>query len=362
MENIDEISNSSFNISVIQNDEKSEKGENIFFFISSFHNWIWNDKSCFFTSKKPPMNKITFEYVDKSDENEEYSYRIFCMHFNNIKKENWAYLLLNYEHLKNLELKELNLKDKKRFTFSEVQLNEKFLPVLLNDLHNKYRYDKFSKDNYYLKIEPEKQLKIYKDYLETEFIDNKKMMDKYNEYLAYDFLYTLKKLSLSELNFSTAVNLFILSHNNKYILPFLEICNNFIYKKDKINNDFFNLISDYAHNKSELSKIFSNHKRKLKLDDYKKQLNIFLYTYYSFYKKDILCEDTQLAIKVKDILLKIINNRKNIIETTKMIYEYIDILIKYFDVYEPDNSRLKVTNIKNINNVNIDELNECYLF
>ena len=172
MENLDEISNSSFEVSIIQNDVKQEKGENIFFFISSFHNWIWNDKSCFFGCKKPLLNKITFEYVDKSDINEDYSYRIFCLHFNNNKKENWVYLLLNYEHLKNLELKELNLKDKKRFTFSEVQLSEKFLPVFLTDLHNKYGYDKFSKDNYYLKIEPEKQLEIYKNYLEKEFIDS----------------------------------------------------------------------------------------------------------------------------------------------------------------------------------------------
>ena len=361
MENLDEISNSSFEVSIIQNDVKQEKGENIFFFISSFHNWIWNDKSCFFGCKKPLLNKITFEYVDKSDINEDYSYRIFCLHFNNNKKENWVYLLLNYEHLKNLELKELNLKDKKRFTFSEVQLSEKFLPVFLTDLHNKYGYDKFSKDNYYLKIEPEKQLEIYKNYLEKEFIDNQKILNKYSEYLACDFLYTLKKLNLTELNFSTAVNLFILSHNNKFILSFLEICNNFIYQKDNINKDFFNLINDYAHNKLELSRIFSLHKRKWKLDDYKKQLNIFLYTYYSFYKKDNLCEDTQLALKVKDILLKLINNRKNLIETTKMIYEYIDVLNKYYDVYDPENSRLKVTNIKNINNFNIDELNEYYL-
>ena len=44
-----------------------------------------------------------------------------------------------------------------------------------------------------------------------------------------------------------------------------------------------------------------------------------------------------------------------------MIYEYIDVLNKYYDVYDPENSRLKVTNIKNINNFNIDELNEFYL-
>ena len=46
------------------------------------------------------------------------------------------------------------------------------------------------------------------------FNDNKNLMDKYSEYLAGDFIHALKKSKVDELNFSTAVNLFLLSYNN----------------------------------------------------------------------------------------------------------------------------------------------------
>ena len=105
-------------------------------------------------------------------------------------------------------------------------------------------------------------MSIYKNFLENHFINNKKRLNEYSEYLAGDFLHNLKKTKVNELNFSTAVNLFILSHNNKNILPFLGICNNYNYIKDDINKDFSNLLNDYIKFSDGFLSVFIIHKKR----------------------------------------------------------------------------------------------------
>ena len=360
MKSFDEISFlNDMNVSIIKN-ENPENEENLFFFITSFHNWIWDNKTCYFTSKKPPVELINPEFEEYSDINKDYIYRIFCIKFKNKKKENYVYLLLNYEHLRNLELTELNLKEKTRFTFSDLKISEKFIAQFNIALENKFGNNALTKDNYYLKLNQEKQLAIYKNFLEITFNNNIHRMNEYSQYLAGDFLYTLKKSKVTELNFSTAVNLFILSHKNKYILQFLEICNNFVYIKDDINKDFYNLLNDYISNSDELFTIIATNKGKDRFEDYIKHLENLQITYYSLYRKDILFDDKKIALKSKDILFKIINNRKNIIETTKMIYEYIDVIFSLFDSRDANNTSLKVLNLKEINNLNLNNFSVYY--
>ena len=114
----------------------------------------------------------------------------------------------------------------------------------------------------------------------------------------------MKKTKVNELNFSTAVNLFILSHNNKYILPFLEICNNYNYIKDDINKDFSNLLNDYIKFSDGFLSVFVVHKKKDNYDYYVGLLDTFLLTYYSLYDKDILYDDFQIALRAHTRSLK----------------------------------------------------------
>ena len=363
MESFDEISfSSNLNMSIISKSEEI-KGENIFFFISCFHNLILDDKSCFFNSQKNNLSEISMEYFEDSNTNKNYKYRVHCIHFIENKKDKYVYLLLNYENLKNMELTKLYIKYQKRFIFSDIKLEEKFLPNFLSLLNNKYLNNNFTKDNYYLKIDHEKQLTIYKNYLDYSFKDNKNTYDEYSKNLAGDFLYIIKKNSINELNFSSAINLFLLSQHNRYILSFLEICNTIIYKKDNIDNInkyFFEVLNYYINDKNELFSIFSTEKAKLKYEDYIKNLDKFLLTYYSLYKINYLSDNKEILIKAKEILLNIINNRENIIESTKFVYEDIYALVKLIDPNDPNHSRLKIKNFKNINNVNLDEFNEHY--
>ena len=360
MEDSDDISNRSMRMSFVRKDSELNNKENIiYYFISSFHNWIWDDKTCFFNCQKPQIENISLEFKDISDKNKDYTYRIFCINLK--KKEKYVYLLCNYEHLKNLELKEFYLKYTIRFIFEDVNFKDKSLTRLIEEIENKYGNNKLSRDNYFLKLDAEQKLAIYKNFIEKTY-NKKNIFDKYSEKLAGDFLYfleSLKKSGLKELNFSTAVNLFILSHNNKYILIFLEKWNNYIYNKDSINKEYFsNILNDYINDKTQLSAIFFTNKRKLKIEDYEKSLNNFLLTYYSLYQKDKL-DDINIALKSKEILFNLINNRKDIIETTKMVYDYIDIL---FSLYQNNlnNSRIKIENIKKITNCNFDDLKNYY--
>ena len=188
---------------------------------------------------------------------------------------------------------------------------------------------------------------------------------QYSKNLAGDFLYYVKKNSINKFKFSTAINLFLLSYQNRYILHFLEICTKIIYKKDNIdiiNKYFYEILNDYINDKKEFSKIFSKEaaKAKLKYEDYIKNLDKFLLIYYSFYKIDYLSENKDILFKAKDTLLNIINNRENIIETTKFVFENIYILSKLIDPQVPNNSSLKITNINNNIYFDLDEFYQHY--
>ena len=358
MENSDAISiMSEDNRSIILNENQSQVNEKrTYLFINCFHKLIWDKRTCFFSSKKNSIENINLEFEEESNINKDYFHRIFCIQLKAGKKDSSAYLLLNYENLRNLELTEINLKEKKCFTFSDLKIKENFLVQFNNSLNNKFGNNKFNKDNYYLKLNQEQQLAIYKNYIEQTFNDNKNLMDKYSEYLAGDFINALKKSKVDELNFSTAVNLFLLSYNNKYILQFFEICNNFIYIKDDIKKDYFyNLLNDYMNKNDEFFSILSSNKSKLKFEDYTKNMNDFLITYFCLYRKDILFDDKTIAKKSKDVLFKIINNRKNIVESTKMIYDYIEVIFTMLDFNDPKNSSVKITNTRDISKFNFEE-------
>ena len=340
------------------------KDENIIFFISCFHNLISDDKSFFFNSQNNNVENISREYFEDSNIDKNYKYMVYCINFNATKREKYAYLLLNYENLKNLELTKLYIKNQKYFVFSDIKLEEKNLTRFLDKLNNKYSNNNFTKDNYYLKLEPELQLAIYKNFLDFTFKDDKSISEEYSKNLAGDFLYVIRKNKIYKFNFSTAVNLFLLSYQNKYILYFLEICTKIIYKKDNIDNinNFYKILNKYVNDKTEFTNIFKKEKEKAKLkyEDYIKNLNKFQLIYYSFYKINYLSENKEILFQARDILLDIINNRENIIETTKFIYENIYALVKLKDPNDFNNSFLKIKNTQNINNLNLDEFSQYY--
>ena len=330
------------------------------FFITTFHYLIWDDNLSYFTSNNSQVGIISEEYRENSDINKNYIYRIFNVKFNK-KRDNYLYLLYNDGDLLNLELKELYFKDKKCFVFADLIIEDKNFLRLKNYLLQKIgNNNNITKDNYYLKVDNEQKLKFYKNYIDDVFNRNEGEKNKYYEYLAHDFISTIKKIRVYEIYFSTAANLFILSQNNKNIISFLDICSNFIYKKDDINKDFSMILNDYINDDIELSNILIKHDKFDKYDNYKKILDNFLLTYYTLYQKEILFNDKKIALKAKDILFKIINNRENLVDSTKMIYEYIDILFSLYDRSDFENTTLKVANVKNINSLNFDEFSKHY--
>ncbi len=133
MESFDEISfRSTTNMSFISNIEDI-KEENIIFFIFCFHNFISDDKSFSFYSQKNNVKNISQEYFEKSEQNENYKYRVYCIHFNGIKKEKYAHLQLKYKTLKNIELTKFFIKNQKYFAFAasfENILEKSFLSLI----------------------------------------------------------------------------------------------------------------------------------------------------------------------------------------------------------------------------------------
>ena len=149
MENSDAISiMSEDNRSIILNENQSQVNEKrTYLFINCFHKLIWDKRTCFFSSKKNSIENINLEFEEESNINKDYFHRIFCIQLKAGKKDSSAYLLLNYENLRNLELTEINLKEKKCFTFSDLKIKENFLVQFNNSLNNKFGNNKFNKDN-----------------------------------------------------------------------------------------------------------------------------------------------------------------------------------------------------------------------
>ncbi len=163
------------------------------FFITTFHYLIWDDNLSYFTSNNSQVGIISEEYRENSDINKNYIYRIFNVKFNK-KRDNYLYLLYNDGDLLNLELKELYFKDKKCFAFADLIIEDKNFLRLKNYLLQKIgNNNNITKDNYYLKVDNEQKLKFYKNYIDDVFNRNEGEKNKYYEYLAHDFISTIKK-------------------------------------------------------------------------------------------------------------------------------------------------------------------------
>ena len=351
--------------------EDSTKDINIYF-ISCFHNDLYEEGLFKFNFTNPDIDRIVLEKsYELKIENQTSTAKIFCIHFKEGKKKPKSISLsFTCDSSVFWELNELSLKETTKFIFGNISLMEKNIHKFILYSNNKLNKKNIKRSNYYYNLCFEKKLDIYCNFLKKITEKNNTKLKEYNESLVSDSINNMTKINLNKLNFSNAINLFCLSYSNKYILKTLEKFSDIIFIKDKFNNkDFSNLINIYNTDKNAFFEPLKNlnKKNKDKYEKYKKLMNNFVFEYFIFYEKERIIKDKKLCLKSEKPLMKIINKRDTIIETAKILTDYLDLLYIIFkekNNEEKDKSKnymFIIYNDNNLENINFNNLHDYYI-
>ena len=347
--------------------EDSNKDPNIYF-ISCFHNDLYNENLFKFISLRQEIEKIEYlkSYELKIDNN--YTSKIFCIHFAiGIKKPKSISLSVSFDSSKCFELNELSIKETNKFIFGDIKFIEKNIVKFISYFHNQLNKNNIKRNNYCYNLSFEQKLNIYLNLLEKNNEENPKKLKEFKECLASDSINYLEKINLNKIYFSNAINLFCLSYSNKYITKTLDKLSKVIFIKDEFNNkEFSNLLNIYTSDKKEffkpLLKIFNKEKND-KYKNYEKLMKNILYIYFLFYEKEKIIKDKNLYLKLDKTLMKIINEREDITDTAKLINDYLDLLFIIFKEKENKDKPyfIIIKNENNINNINFQEFHNYYI-
>ena len=361
----------------IKKEEKSKKGhkkqskkdeekniDNKIYFIFCFHNDITEEKMISFQFKQNEIEKIEYEFSYEKEIAPNYIPKIYCVHLKkDQKRPKGLKLSVSFDNSKFWEINEFSLKDKTKFIFADIKLIDKNLYLFINYLTDELNKKNISRNNYCFNLDIEQKLNIYKKLLDKINFNNPEKIN-YNENLVYDFL----KNNFNKLFFSNAIILLCLGYNNKNIYSFLDISSKIIYIKDDFQNENFNKLLNEYNTKKDVFFQYIKENKKEKFDKYEKLMNNFMNIYFIFYEKEKILNDKDLRINSKNLLIKIINERDNIIESVKMINEYLEQLLliykeNYNEKEKDKNNRIKIEN-KNIDNISItilEQFNNYYI-
>ena len=350
------------------------------FFISCFHKELSDENLIQFYSPKEEIQSIEYQYSLELEIIPNHIPRVYLVRFRKeLKRPKSLVLSVSFGTTTFYELNEFNLRDKKRFIFGDIKLIEKKIQRLINYINNDLNKNYIKRNNYCFNLEFEHKLSIYKNFIDKFYNDKKEKLTEYSENLAYDFLGVYKN-NINKLNFSNAVNIFTLSYKNRNLFQFLDFSPKIVYYKDIINNNLFLEISNtYNTKKNEFFEPLSKITNTEKNEHYKKLMNDFMLTYIILYEKEKIINDKKFCLKAEKPLMKLINERNNITETTKLLNDYKELIYiiyiekekikkenkdvndKEKDKNKEKDERIKIKNKKDLNNINFEDFKKYYL-
>ena len=330
------------------------------FFIFCFHDDLAKEKELFFNCNQNEIEKIECEYTYDIAISQNYIPKIYCIYFKKGKKRPKTIKLSINLISTCFELNEFSIKDKTRFIFGDINIIDKKLYKFINYINKDLNKNNIMRNNYCLNLELEQKLEIYKRFLDKNI--NPEKLKEYNGNLANDFIVNYKKMRIKKLKFSNVINLLCLSYKNANLDSFLYLTPEIIYKKDKFENDYFskNILDNYNNNKKEFFKPIIENKKNEKLAKQKmKLIDDLMVIYFLLYEKEKVEMNENMRNQSRPLLVKLINERDNIMDSIKMVNEYIDLL---FLIYEDDENKSKII-IKNnfSNSITIDLFKDDYI-
>ena len=203
-----------------------------------------------------------------------------------------------------------NDKDSDIILFVDIDINNNFLPDLLNDVKSNYANEK-KIDKISRKLETNEILDIYLNY----FKQNGEIPEKVKLNLVKQFIRKVKDDDNKSF-FSNFIKVFKLSFGTKAILDFLKCYQNIDFKMDEFKDEEF---ENYVKNG-----FFSKNNEYIQAGNDKNLLENFIIIYKLFYKLDDIKEDSQKIKNVRQTLIKLINNKKDLIECISFILNYFE--------------------------------------
>ena len=217
-------------------------------------------------------------------------------------------------------------KDRDIILFVDIDIKYNFLPDLLNDVKLNYakekKIDKISRN-----LETNKILDIYLNY----FKQNKEILERVKLNLVKQFIKKVKDDDDKPF-FSNFIKIFNLSFGTKAIVDFVKCYENIDFQMDEFKDEEFEKhVKDYEKDKN---KFFSNNIKYFQsgknnsesknTQKYKNLLENFIIIYKLFYKLDDIKEDPQKITNVRQTIINLINNKKNLIDCIAFILNYFE--------------------------------------
>ena len=308
-----------------KNNEK--KDSYCIFFISCFIDDLW----ALNISLKSKDNEMKVENLFEkkySFNNKKFGAKVYKINIKNNKKLNL--FLISSDNKYTWDLNEIELGEK-RVIFNDLEINPRYYEHLLKYINVNNNNDKtiisYNLDNF-------EKLNLFLEFFEFIYLDflkqNNNNFDKIVQKNLVETFIEISKVK-NEFLYSFIIQIFNFSFGTETIDTFLDIFEKLnIQLDDKIENNIFNFFLDiYKNNYNIFLEKFKQpieNKQNIQIEKYIISLDNFMAIYQLLYEDPSKIEKQKL-INIKPIIIKLINNKKEIIKKLSFI------IFKYNSIY-----------------------------
>ena len=286
------------------------------YIISCFNNYIW-DKEGYnkLKSNNPAIKsiKITHKTTYKNDSN----YYVIIHKINLAEKLKKIDLYLTSDLSENvLNLKEISFNPDKEFIlFSNIEIKPDDLSFISENNKGK---------NFAKVLTDDEKFKLFYEYLNNQ--QNFAGIQKLKTNLGIQYFYIIEKKP--QIFFSDIIKIFCLAFGQNIITIILDKYKNFDIEYDDIKNkNFDDILNIYNENRNLFfDKNKKYFEKKGNIDTYKKELENFIIIYKLFNKQYEGITNAQLK-NVRKVLIKLINNKKDLFKKLYFILFIFDSLV-----------------------------------
>ena len=232
-------------------------------------------------------------------------------------------ILISEENNKLLNLNQINFNNGIPLVlFDDIDINQKEL--------NEFRKD-IKKQEFVRILTASEKLKIFYEYFIQKNEQDINKIKSIKNFLAIQYLNKCRKDNKIAFSDFIKVLCLVLVYKEKSITHFLDIYENYDLEFDKFKNEEFeNILNIYDKVKNEKKEFLNNNNfgksEKKNLNEYEKALDNFISLYkliYRFKESSKLLSEEQLK-NLKSVLIKLINNKKEIIKKISFIFSYFE--------------------------------------
>ena len=333
--------------SELSSNQKKNKNKICLYCISCFHKYIWNNELYTLSSLNPEI--ISIDIIQKENLFYDNNFEVIIHKINLGEKIKKINLILDSKMIqKNWNLNEIIIKpEKEKVLLADLDINLNIRSEFIKDLKDFYKKD--NNDNNLYKLDKisrilklEEKLNIY-----LNFFNKVKIENELKQNLASQFLSTIKDDSL--VIYSDILTIFTLAFGTKVIIEFLDKYTKFSYNLvDKVDNkDFNKILNLYKNDKNQFFKTNESYFKKIKninkkedsSQKYDNLLENFITIYQLLYEETANIDKPRL-IKVKPVLISIINNKNDLNNYISLIESKFDSFYKVLSIN--NNEKVKV--------------------